>query len=94
MSGLEVAAAVFGILGGFSTCARIVYEVKQKLKKRKEAKAVAKANEQVEELDATLQQGEAVVREEYAKLSGRGKGNEVCDGRYIVCHCVHVYERS
>lgn len=94
MSGLEVAAAVFGILGGFSTCARIVYEVKHKLKKRKEAKALAKANEQVEELDATLQQGEAVVREEYAKLSGRGKRNEVYDGRCIVWYCVHVNGQS
>jgi hypothetical protein len=69
VTGLEVAAAVFAIVGGFANCVKLVEMIKKRLKKRK---AAAAPIEQAKKLHLHLRGGGSVVGEEFGRLKKRG----------------------
>lgn len=69
VTGLEVAAAVFAIIGGFANCVKLVEIIKKRLRKRK---AAAAPIEQATKLHSHLRGGGPAVDEEFGRLKKRG----------------------
>jgi hypothetical protein len=65
MTGVEIFAAVVGILAGFATCSKYATEVIEKIKKKR---TLASAVTQVERLGCSLRGGRSAIGDEINNL--------------------------